>query len=990
MIEKRKSRSRSLENLDSITEEEQKETVEETKELDLSLSKPDLAVTSYDDACPRAHRMSRLLQDEGLGAQLTDRFSGVGWHKDVVSSVLNVSSVKRAESYKVATELSRVSSMTVQSRARTGSSTPKISSCGHTDTWNSRVDSFRPAENKNSSTSPNQKCSSRSDDDYVKIIYEENGYSLQEERRNSANNVIYSQNPAMRGLDTCNDYVELVEDTPDGGDSNNNRRGQQHRPYRQLSQPESRTHSVQALPKSASSSDMGQYIARRGFFAKKGRMFSEPGIIPLDPETCLLNGVSVSSVCSRGSQRRPSNQSNSSMANRPSSSHMENDHGDDPWVLREDVRTSRSHNCTNIKRSNSCSSIHESTESLAKEQTIKGHRKQPSDTLIFINRNAFRSSPTAISRDRELDRLVARYCTPPRDMGPEDLVQEITECQDRGKVVLRYATPPRSSSTSVDEESTDATVIVNSCVDASAVSNKLATCMTSSNSSPSSMCHSVNTNNKSTSETVPSHMKSCVTDTMLNSQDSSSFHSDGQLSSPGSSTKSPSALSSPSSIVSNESIVDSLRNAVFSITSKFRSSRSVESSPSRSPLVTSPDDTDVEKSPSKGKKSKKTKERKPRKILEPFTRSYSDRIRNRTKIYDKGMIGHESDKNKGSTMVKQLATLLKHTEPEIGARIAATKPIVLGTYTLPRHRPARPKKNTKPATTSAVSDTSSLSVPSTESSSRETTPETFPVPSCSARLKIVEDQNRDSHDSGCMMASKEASITDLMDGQSRLSSLGRDATPSSSLGRDATPPIYVDLPLSGADMVFNSESDVNDDNDTGSDSYYERRLFEDLELNIDEDVFRDSAVYSDDGGVNECSSPNDIIQDTVKLLQHKYHQTKDIPRIEVKKTEKAHGMRNIMKNLEATFTNTQPEGGADDPSSLKTIRDRKRELAECAAMARIRQNSLTVDDSYRSPPSDSGDSLGVSPTTKTGWVKQVVHSWPNTNLECDTDTDNRD
>ena len=64
--------------------------------------------TSYDDSSVRAKSIGKLLDSQGLEAG--SRNGQVGWDHNMVSSVLKVASVKRAESFRIATELNRVDS----------------------------------------------------------------------------------------------------------------------------------------------------------------------------------------------------------------------------------------------------------------------------------------------------------------------------------------------------------------------------------------------------------------------------------------------------------------------------------------------------------------------------------------------------------------------------------------------------------------------------------------------------------------------------------------------------------------------------------------------------------------------------------------------------------------------------------------------------------------------------------------------------------------
>ena len=173
------------------------------------------------------------------------------------------------------------------------------------------------------------------------------------------------------------------------------------------------------------------------------------------------------------------------------------------------------------------------------------------------------------------------------------------------------------------------------------------------------------------------------------------------------------------------------------------------------------------------------------------------------------------------------------------------------------------------------------------------------------------------------------------------------------------------------DAIFSLPSDSDD----SSLYYYEQRLAEALDDDLESGSFRDSAVYSDDGFLSiptqDTGTCKISIKDTIQLIEHSL-QAKPVQKIEVKITEKAKCIKDILRSLESQ--NDEQSLNAqelfDNKMLLKSIPDRTRELIECATLTRIRQDSLAVTDERTSESELT--------TLRKGWVKQVVEL-----LQCD-------
>ena len=692
----------------------------------------------------------------------------------------------------------------------------------------------------------------------------------------------------------------------------------------------------------------------------------------------------------------------------------------DPWILRSDSPVQRNldhpHNPRGLWRSSSFSSLSESREDIL-ERRRKGHKRLPSDTLIFTNRTAYLTSesPCMIRHDVATERIIARLATPPRELGPEDLILQVKESQERGRVVTRYATPPRSFS----ELPTDSTVILNSC--SSGPESTAASDLTDDQGSrPSSPSSSMNARSHST---LPADMRHpedspfwCDFEEYIQKSPNpspplpkfplmgSGASEGGHISppdgfrgstcsgaaSPTSTLQSP-TLSSPSSMMSTDSLVESLRQAVCSITSKLtkRNSRSIESSPSRTPRtrsISALEELRVDHLTEQEKNSDKRKEKRS-KFVYQLARAYSDRIKKRTRSVSVERKPLYCQREKESVaFTKQIAALLRDSKQGssvIGERMAATNPIVLGTYTLPRHRPARPKQELS-EDKSKTTNTNELNVDQTSNESCEASQVELVVHLRNQEQLCDTDSTRTAHDSGCL----DIGVKDLNIDEGEESGLPCDSMVQNGLTNlQATSPgsQHTSLGVSGSD------------DDDSSIYYYERRFVEDLESNFGDDIFRDSAVYSDDGNGAEIEPPGPkvSIKQAVKLIELRT-KSKPLLRTEVRRKEKAQSIKEILRSLEGSSATdivqsankTESEiaaaaaaaAAASEKLLLKSIRDRTRELVECATLTRIRQTACQIsDEGHRVPLGGAEGAEGgaaaageSSPPLRRGWVKEVV------------------
>ena len=688
---------------------------------------------------------------------------------------------------------------------------------------------------------------------------------------------------------------------------------------------------------------------------------------------------------------------------------------DDPWILQNESNTpsnlATAKKSSVLRRSNSLSSMCDSLEDMRCRQ-FRGHKKKSTNTLAFSNRNAFiaTSVPRTIRQDLETERAIARLGTPPRERGPSEFTDEVNACKERGRVLAQYATPPRAVMEPPKLHQSEADYVQQMmvhCYQEYSIDETMSPGMSVSSSlgyaTPASMSQSFSTSSPSgtghdmwkdleeyikSSPDTPSLPKFPVypaSRTNINEvqrKSSSLPRADTAVSTRSSWSSGNSATHSPLPTNPNspffspaEGFVDSLKNAVFNITSRFtgRGTRSVGSSPVRSRSASALEDLRVRPPtpppmPVSEQPEVETRKEKRNRFVYNLARQYSMRIKNSK---PRNFCDKKTEKDT-ATLARQLAALLKENRQGgnvLGARMASTKPVVLGTYTLQRHRTRRPPRS-RDQVNGDSDDEELCSINAEDNDYRgDGNSEGQPFKFRNTDTKV---QN---HDSGC--PDIKTSQADHIVPRSGFMTI-KGATVGTSDHSPTPSPIPSDAP------------DTIDSSDENSSLYfYERRFLDDLESNFGEedDVFRDSAVYSDDGAFGADADTLGLklsIRDTVRLIEQRY-KARPVPKIEVKRKEKAHAIKEIMKCLEtnSSFVKEGNEGTEmSEHNSEKISPTKNRELVECATLTRIRQSSFRVTEDNDSPKqetsrtsistSSEGSASDLSPTKK-GWVKEVVN-----------------
>ena len=918
----------------------------------------DAGATSYDDACPRAKRISQILNEEGLTPQA--RSSSQSWqHK---TSLVNMSPVKRAESFRIATELNRVDSRTLEESLKSK--------------YNSGVsrylsDSTESVEMENRDLSDLQDgCNSAT------------GNATGNDTTNPYVNVLYSsksQDPYLNN-NTSNSIVKKCISNLKAGEHNNNGSTLQVI-MNQYAKSTDSLDNERIVTKTASYSESDASPAKertkinRRAIAARERFFSDPAQ--------FLEGQSVNG--SKNSlQQQPSCHVSANNTANPTNSQTatpkrvvsptrlktlskgleslfkprnnSNLTKEDPWIKRQDSAPGALVHSTQadfhpasrgLCRSNSTSSINDSRETIAQQQR-KGHRRMPSDTLIFANRNALYHSPRFNKRT-----LCSRYATPPRDLEPS---QDELLSREMLRTVSRYATPPRSLMDPANMDNDQATDLSDWTSTPGhrplgAYSSPVERKLKGANFESGRLTQSATTspNRRPHFGAYASSDGSHLSPVSLNDLDryiisDNTSHVASMLgasagSSPSCHVVNMAASTSPTS-PSGDSLVDTLKHAVINITSRLtgrharlQSDSSTGRSPHQHSLDSSDDVFDVEMNKRQSKERSSVRQ----KFVYSLARAYSDRIKKRPRPFDKTLTTPKEIIEK-ETIAKQLTCLLKDNKPgstSLGARISSTlKPIELGTYTLQRQRPPRPQKDQK----LKIDDTESVS--SSEHSSHETTPEAhlanthFKLPFSDLK-ENCENGVRSNHDSGCL-----------------------DTLPK--------------------DLSENGQN-YDDDREYDSDGFYERKFVEDLEFSLEDELFRDSAIYSDDGATMEAENTLQklSIRETIRRLEIKQRLSQCQKTI-IKPREKSHGIKEIVKSLESktSFVKDSKEAAEEvEQIKLKPVKDRTRELVECARSTRIRSESLSLshDNSF----SDQEDEGQTTPdrevlASRKGWVKEVI------------------
>lgn len=614
---------------------------------------------------------------------------------------------------------------------------------------------------------------------------------------------------------------------------------------------------------------------------------------------------------------------------------------DSPWIMHPDVSDNRLLNSVPktslLRKSNSLSSMHDSLEDM-RYKRFRANRRKSAKKLVFSNRSAFLIGTgfTNIEQDIETDRLLSRLGTPPREACSNNgLNEQVSIGRERGRVISRYGTPPREGFKGNSKDPEKSHVLQSNL---SHNLEDMQYCVTTPESPHSKLAHCSNLSLDDICKKIGSLPRS---ESGLSTHSSVSSHTSTEPSTSSSIPNSPSFLA-------NETLVDSFRNVVFNLTSRIAGKRGsrTERVPTRSNSASKLEDLRV-RSPtpppvhSAGYETEIQRAKKS-KFVYNLARAYSMRIKgNKQRLLDR--------KGHGDTagLAQQLASLLKDNRQggtNIGARMASNQPLVLASYTLSKL--GCQWQNPTIAGVPAGFDPELLS---------------FNTEGLCRNPNEIQETNSEQLTGSTSETPQEPILPPSIE--------DRDLERDMNIEQTAPP---------GADNpVITDESSLY---------FYERKFLDDLESNfgVEDEVFRDSAVYSDDGSWSiggEAPNLRLSIRDKVQLIE-KRNKAKPVPKIEIKCTEKAHTIKEIMKCLE---TNTsyvkecQEAKMSRDSSGIthatQMVSDRARELEECATLARIRQNSqsirphsqLSIDESDVKPHDD----VTQSPAKK-GWVKEVV------------------
>ena len=961
--------------------------------------------TSYDDSSLRAKRISQVLTDEGLQAQLKRDSSCIGWDQDMVSSVLGISRVKDAESQGAAGV-----------HGDSAGDNSDVNDDGYCNVM--YKDMLEGADGTNDSPYSNVMCKTSppstsamkvledSYGDYIKISH---GSMTSSSESKDSDNSTYVQLYSKSSVIT-NQHAHSTENLNDGAQNQSNTcKSQTTGAIHDDSIPNSRSDMeyFQSVSSPTGQADIGVYdnwqvgVCDNMLFGDVSQQQKLAG--------CGLSGAGASGYLKHSNAAVKTSEFTENC--RPVSpdvlqTSVVESSCFDPWVPRESHkpneligtgkppigkkpmptpkptglgigrhnslgqydRKARVLNKTKptVFRSNSFSSIDDLDQCGKKE--VKGHQRRRSDLLVFSNRSAFLASrdERTVKLDPAITRAVARYATPPREMGPEDVIRDVEESKRRGKVVARYATPPR---TLMDPAKlsvlTDGAVIENaySCEFGTEIKgaykklSEMNSPSTKDGERPATIAYDGSTIEGDLWSDIEDYLQHTHGDSNAISPKKSqhdmqrpgSYHGiiHHSTSSPGptsDSSKPQSPLSSPSSVMSNDSIVGSLKNVVMNITNRITgrsNSRGPPSSGEGSPVRTARassigaiDDTKLDSS-SKGQKSSKSRDKRKEKrhrFVYQLARAYSDRVKQRAKTIKKRGKSLE-DSEMFSTSTKELNNLLQENKQggnTIGARMA-DEPCtsVIGTYTLCRHRYTKKKDSCTP-------DSAQVCLGAGEAES-----------------------GNNGQDSGYMPNFHDKPL----------------CNPQSNVPSE----VYttLDIPCDSLDHSCDG-SDSNEPDTISMDYYYEKKFMDDLEASLTDDMFQDYGMcYEDDctkGELNnESHSIKLSIKEAVQLIEKK-SQPKPVQKTEVKRGEKAQGIQDILKSLEKANgeENKSKIGDEDDETSPgKSVRDRTRELVECARLTRIRQDSYTVVDESNHTLACS-DSSGTSTPTRRGYVKSMV------------------
>ncbi|CAH1791234.1 unnamed protein product [Owenia fusiformis] len=885
----------------------------------------------YDDACPRAHRISQLLNNEGLERQLSSKDSLVSWDKELVSSVLNVPNIKRAESYKMAAKLNRVDSKIIRAQIQ-----KRLSSTDNAQTETEMEiddDLYEIVTVK------------RLDDGYVNIEYKNEGSENEESPyanvilRQSKTNLLYDDNEK----DYIVVHTDNLKSSPNSTPSNNEKT------------PKSENSTAKHSTPNSAINDEGIYdnihrpydnIHFNMSYEEPALSNSRPLISPIDMKALdevfkpLQSPPGTLKAVTKPVAFRPDSPDKVLHLTRS----MSSGDTDDPWIPRES---------NNIPRSRSDNTEFDRLEKYFLETSLSAkprrhsrarHHRQVSDTTEMFSNNSGLLSPKPGRRD-------FRYCTPPRTLEADFKAAMSGDKKCEQNIMQRYGTPPR--------EIPEPGRLPHS------VSVEPACSVDNPKKLPSRSKSFPSRPRRSQSETA---MWKDIEDYSLSATEHSNplpkfpvsndkpTRPSSMYSPVSSNSTSPQASNtSPSHSASSESIVGSFKTAMAQLTSKLKGRRplsphaistassSLESSPSHN--IHTPESIEEE-----GEFTEGSTQSSPKKYyVYKLARQYSKKLRSEVKMIEKRINGHGGNSNGASggkfKKDKQLLSLLKDPgSVSIGARMAETKPIVLGTtYSLPRQRPPRPRKDIKsPDVEANKSDTSS----------HEGTPERHfehKIDDDNALLAaygLADNSASDSMGNESDASFYEKQLTDVLE-------RSVDTTPNGGISHDQNTPI---------------KSNATNEN-----------------------VSHDSAVYSDNDTDHQDSLIKSTIKDTVKNIEEKY-RNRPIRKSDTHKRARTPGIEEKLQALKEHVEGNITKTDIDDLPQTTSVRDRKIELIRNYQIG----DSVNRVDRYRSRTPSSGTGTPGSPyfdmsgsqseddALRSVHVRDVIHKFQNETSESES------
>ena len=456
-------------------------------------------------------------------------------------------------------------------------------------------------------------------------------------------------------------------------------------------------------------------------------------------------------------------------------------------------------------------------------------------------------------------------------------------------------------------------------------------------------------------------------------------------------------LSSPSSTTSTDSLIDSLRNTVGNIRSRLtrRHASGNSNRMQRSRSASALDRIVPPSSPSREVPTKEKGRRRQNIFVQHLKRTYSEREHKGNRFGGSAVISPGGDRKRDDAS-NELMDLLKDKKqgsPAIGARYATPRPCSSNSYTLPNGK--RPSSKSETDDTLVNTDNDAETPPPTQPTSQLN-----PNVVTTRAMTETRDDRRLAYDSGCV-------DTDILSAsQSDISRGGADVTTE-----NVSDEMLKQLEIGSRNTLDSAETISNA---PSVDSYYERRLAEELGMDAacdDEDaVFRDSAIYSDDGvllragdafvartagkcaaqcidsstadngttseeyvnntgaesdnetgatvsvtGINSiigdiAQSKQLVICDNVKSIHQRYNSASNAhAKSTQKRINKSPAFQDIVFNLEAGSGSELSESPSPDVDACVSPSFKtaaSRELVHCASLTRMRQDNASISDKH--------------------------------------------